>query len=275
MTTARRGTWLLIAGALVGAVLAGREFVRRSTAITPDAAAIVNGVAIARAEFEQALRAVENDRGSPLTEADRKRVLDQLIGEELLYARALKLDLPRRDARLHAEIVSTFVNEVIAPAEMTEPSDADLLEYFTQHVASFAAEPLVRIEALLFALAADAEDAARRLRAGESLQPVAAKSAPFPLAVPTTLSTRESLTTALGPTAARTALTLAQGDVSDPIRTTDGHVVLRVVQRRASPPQLADVRQQVRAALIRERGEQRLRDTIAELRSHADVRLPR
>jgi len=270
----RRARWLIIGGAGIGALLAGREIVGTRATITTGAAAVVNGVVIPRTEFDQALRAAANDRGSPLTKVDEQRVLDRLIGEELLYARALALDLPRRDSRLHAEIVSTFVSEVVAPAETTEPNDAELTQYFEANIARFRGEPIVRVEALLFATADHAVAAVRRLRAGEPIESLNAESERFALSVPTTLSTRETLTAVLGPTAARAAITLPEGDVSEPIVTAAGNVVIRVVERRASTPRMNVVRAQVRAALLRERGEQRLRETIDELRAGADVRIP-
>lgn len=276
----RRGLWLLAAGALIGAVTAGREVLGTSQRLPSGAAALVNGVPIARVEFEQAIAAAAGDRGSPLDRAEQDHILDRLIDEELLFAHALALDLPRRDARLHSEIVSTLISQVAAPPEGGEPTDAELAQHLEAHRARFQGEPLVRVEALLFAAASDppgqtagqrATSAARRLRAGEPMERIA-DSDRFPLPVPTSLSSRETLTAALGPTATRTALGLPEGAVSDPVRTADGHVVLRVLERRASVPQLADVRAQVRDALLRKRGEDRLRETIDELRARADVR---
>lgn len=281
-----RAIWMLVAGALVGTVFAGRDVISSRTAIAPDAAATVDGVVITHDEFDQALRAAEQDRGSPLTTAEQTHVLDRLIGEELLFARALALDLPRKDARLHAEIVTTYIAEVVAPAEHYEPTEAELLQHLEANAARFTAEPLVRVNALLFTAAGDqdgvtadvrAQVAVGRLRAGEPVDQVAADSDKFPLPVPVPASwtSREALTTALGPTAATTALALAEGAVSEPIRTHAGTVIVHVIERRAATPMLDEVREHVRAELVRQRGERQLRETIDELRSRADVRLAR
>jgi hypothetical protein len=50
---------------------------------------------------------------------------------------------------------------------------------------------------------------------------------------------------------------------------------VRVLARRAAAPKLEDVRAQVRTELLRQRGEQQLRETIDQLRARADVRLAR
>lgn len=54
-----------------------------------DVAAVVDGIAISRLDFERAVAAVSGDRREPLGRTDRERILDTLITEELLVARAL------------------------------------------------------------------------------------------------------------------------------------------------------------------------------------------
>src|SRR5262245_40714293 len=61
MSTDRRSTVLLAAGALAGLTLAAVQLVWRpeaATALSPDVVASVNGVAISRADYEQALAGV-------------------------------------------------------------------------------------------------------------------------------------------------------------------------------------------------------------------------
>lgn len=272
---------LLVVGALLGAVIAGREVIGMREAVPSGVAALVDGVPIAQVELEQAIAAASEDRGTPLDADEQREVLDRLIGEELLFARALALDLPRHDTRLHTEIVSTFVSQVVAPAEGAEPTDAELTQLLSTERARFTAEPLVRLDTLFFAEATDssrptaerrAQLASARLRSDEPVTNITDADR-FPLPVPTSLSSRETWTAVIGPTATRTALTLPHGAVSDPIRTVDGYVVLRVIERRAIVPKLSDVRAQVRAAWIRKRGEDELRATIDDLRSRADVRM--
>src|SRR5262245_47634192 len=84
MATDRRGTALLAAGALAGLALAAVQLVWRpgpATALSPDVVATVNGVAISRADFEQALSGVASDRRSGLRAGDAERVLARLVDE--------------------------------------------------------------------------------------------------------------------------------------------------------------------------------------------------
>jgi parvulin-like peptidyl-prolyl isomerase len=76
----------------------------------------------------------------------------------------------------------------------------------------------------------------------------------------------------LGPSVLQTALSLPVGGVSQPIASTGGYHVVRVVEREDDVvPPFETVRAAVRAEVVRRRGETALRDYLTELRAEADV----
>ena len=76
----------------------------------------------------------------------------------------------------------------------------------------------------------------------------------------------------LGPSVLQTALALPVGGVSQPIASTGGYHVVRVLEREddAVPP-FETVRAAVRAEVVRRRGETALHQYLKQLRAEADV----
>jgi hypothetical protein len=76
----------------------------------------------------------------------------------------------------------------------------------------------------------------------------------------------------LGPSVIETALELPVGGVSQPIASTGGYHVVRVVEREPDvTPAFDVVRASIRAEVVRRQGETALRDYLAQLRSEADI----
>jgi parvulin-like peptidyl-prolyl isomerase len=120
---------------------------------------------------------------------------------------------------------------------------------------------------------ARAEDAARRLRAGEGCATVAAELGDAPLAaLPDAALPPAKLRDYVGPTALRAALELDEGAVSDPVRSGTGYHVLQLVERQPDAvPALAEIRPEVVAEWRRRAGERALRAYLDELRANASV----
>lgn len=278
---------LLAIGAAFGLALAAFDLVggpRGSEPIPADAVALVDGVALQRVDYERALEALASDRRTPLDDADRRRVLDRLIDEELLVQKGLALGLERRDKRVRSDIVASVVESVVSEATTREPSDAEIAAFFADDRALFARPGRLRVRQILFRVTsgvtdeqalARAGDAVKRLRAGEPFAQVASALGDAPLVeLPTGRIDPATLREYLGPTVARSVEDLAVGIPSEPIRSAAGYHVVEVVEREPGvTPQLADVRDQVRAELRRRNEDAALRTYVDELRRSGDVRV--
>jgi len=271
----RRSLVLLSAGALAGLGLAAVQLVWRPTpgaAVPGDAVAIVNGVAIARADFEQALAAVATDRRSGLRAGDAQRVLARLIDEELLLQRALGLGLVRREPRVRGQLVSTMIDTVLAEAGSREPSEEELRTFYDQHAEYFGQPGRIRIvhRAVPGTDGRAREQAvalAAALERGETPE-----ASPNVVTAPEALLPVAKLEQYLGPTVLETALELPVGGVSQPIAAAGSYHVVRLIEREpAVVPAFEVVRAAVRAEVVRRRGETALREYLDRLRSQADI----
>lgn len=273
----------LVGGPRVPAVLA--------PAGAEPAAALVNGVPIPRASIERFTEALASERPARMgsggsDRADLARTaLDRAIEDELLFQRAVALELPRTDFLARKQLVKTLIEVVVREAEGTEPSAAEIETTYRDEPEFFRRPGRLAVRSMLFrdgAAGARPEPAPVRLEraraqlaAGEDFARVAAELADPPvIPLPAGPLTPTELREYLGPTAATTALALEPGQVSEPIRTSAG-VMLVIVDARepGAIPALAEVRDQVREVARRRAGERALGDYLAALRAHAVIQL--
>ncbi|HSQ01191.1 MAG TPA: peptidyl-prolyl cis-trans isomerase [Candidatus Dormibacteraeota bacterium] len=283
-TGPRRPTALLAGGAVLGALLAAAGLTAPGVAtLPPDVVALVNQSPIRTEDYVRMVEAVAGDRRAPIEDADKQRVLDRLIEEELLVQRGLTLDLPRLDRRVRADLTQTVIDGIASQADEREPSDSELQAFYDAHRDIFAGPGRLRVRQVFVrvttpsdpAALARADQAAQRLRAGESIDAVQAALGDPPLAaLPDTPLPPTKLRDYLGPTALRTALELDVGEVSDPVRSGTGYHVLQVAERQAdTAPTLDEVRPQVVAEFHRQASERALRNYLDELRAGAEVKV--
>jgi parvulin-like peptidyl-prolyl isomerase len=226
--------------------------------------------------------ALASDRRAPLDEADRRRVLDRLIEEELLVQHAVELGLVRSDRRVRADLVTAVLGALNAASDAYEPDDEEVAAFFTENREYFARPARLRVHVVRVATPAGsdrvaqrarAEQAVARLRGGEPAQAVREALGDEPVApLPDALLPPAKLREYLGPSALEAALVLAPGEVSEPVATPQGYLVLRLVERtERAAPTLAEVEPQVRAEMRRRSGDRALRQRLDELRADAAV----
>ncbi len=281
----RRPLILLGIGAALGIGVAAAGLLERASPaghLPSGAVALVNGTPIRLEDYQRVLTAVDADRRTALDEAQRRAILDRLIDEELLIQRGLELGLVRQDARVRKNLTTAVIESVVGESAEVQPTEADIAAFYAQHQEFFSRPGRVRarqiwvraVNAAEAALALQrAQEAARRLRGGEEFQMVSGALGDREVApLPDALLPPSKLSDYLGPTALRTLLGMAPGDVSDPIRAQSGYHVLQVVQREANQvPPLAEIRTQVAAEVRRRRSDQALRRYLDDLRSRASV----
>jgi hypothetical protein len=277
---------LLWAGALLGMGLAAFGVLRRDARETPEpsgAVALVDGHALSREAFERLRERVGEARGSPVEAASEQReLLERMIDEELLLRHGLELDLVHVDPELRGALLRSVVGAIQGAAEIEEPEEARLREFYRAHAELVRAPPRFDVELLHVALEGRSEsgsyrlaaELARRAREGETLAGLRAElgdaGAP-PLPAPVTL---DALAERLGPNAARAVAQLAPGEVSDPLRGSEGWWVIRLRERALSGElPFEEVRERVREAWWSERGEAALREYLERARAEAEIRI--
>lgn len=289
-----RPRWLLGLGAALGLVVATAGIVEPAPDgdLPEDAVAVVNGSVIRESSYQRALAALASDSKDPLSERDRRHVLDRLIEEELLVQRAVTLGLDRTDPVVRNTLVSAMIETIVAGVGQQEPTAEEVAGFYEQNreffartdrywvrqlrfpVASGAPAAAVSEEAEAAALAM-AEEAVRRLRAGEPLSQVGRElAAGDVLPLPDGYLPAGKLREYLGPTPALRASALESGEVSEPVRGGSAWHVLQMIERVTSPPlPLEAVESQVRAEMRRRAGDESLRTYLDRLRDEAEVRL--
>jgi hypothetical protein len=286
-----RARLLLALGAAAGAGLAAWGLLGSPAggkdALPDGVVASVNGVEITRDAFAELVGAVATERRTTtLDDAERRRMLDRLVDEELLLQRGIALDLPRLDRTSRRAIVSAVIAAVTADAESAAPTEDELRGFLADEGERFRQPGRIEVEVLLAAVGSPprsepeavayrrAVDAVGRLRAGEPFERVRDDLGdPLPVSPPAGEITLDELRAALGPSAALAVEKLAPGETSDPVRGASGYAVVRLRRREAgSVPAFDTIRDQVKAEYVRSVGERALSDYLAELRSSADVR---
>jgi len=246
----------------------------------------VNGVPIRSEDYLRAVDALASDRRAPLGEDDRRRVLDRLIEEELLVQHALSLGLARSDRRVRGDLVSAVLGSIVASSDGYEPEPEEVERFYREERDYFALPGRLRVAQIFVgaeprraeALAqARAEEAVRRLRAGEPLEAVRGELGDPEIApLPDAPLPPARLRGYLGPTALAAALELEPGEASPPVRSAQGYHVLQLREREAARvPPLPEVLAQVRAEMQRRAGDRALRERLDALRAGGDVQVAR
>ncbi len=254
-TTARSFSLAAI-GAALGLLLAGRAlFTAPGTstlAVPAEDVALVNQQPIARIDYLAQIRALYGVDYAQATAAQRHQVLDDMIREELFVQRAREIDVAAGDPDVRAAMVTAVEMQIAADALTTQPSEAQLRDYFTAHRDRYSAEGTLRVRDLRFAPgdAARAQAAAAALR---NAPPAAAPGGGFGAVEPPGSGAEEFYFAArlhLGANLFALARGLHAGEVSAPVALADGIHVLYVQENRTPQPiDFAAARPQVLADL--------------------------
>jgi hypothetical protein len=286
-----RATWLLWLGAGSGLVLAIASLAvptaRDASAALPDGAvAIVNGALILRADYDGELQRVAERERRALTARDKQAVVQRLVDEELMLERGLELGMARADAPTRRALLSAVVAAERASADGSGSPEA--IDRLYQEAADRLAQPgKLRLRQLTFrvlnqdALAATrarAEDAVRRLRAGERFEDVrgatGADAEAGADALPDQLLAADELRQRIGPVALAAALALQPGAVSDVLGSGSLLRVLLLVERgEPQLPPLQQIRAQVQRLYEQQAADRALAAQIAALRAAAEIRV--
>ena len=290
----RRSLTLLAIGALTGLAIAGYGlFTAQGTAtraIPAEAIATVNGRLILRTDF---VTQVQTQFGVPFaqsTEAQRQRVLDDMIAEELTVQRGLDADLSSYDPEVRQALVNGVELQIFADVLARQPTDAQLRDYYEKHKDKYVRDGIMQLRDLMVPATPQhtssdtlpvADKATAALRHGQPLEGVMQE---YGLRDSRRLLDSGHIDTGdvfdfsakarLDPKVFEAASKLRAGQTSDPVVTADGvHVV--VMLKRDPPRQrdFAEVSNEVWTDLKKEAQDQVRKGNLKYLAGKADIRI--
>jgi parvulin-like peptidyl-prolyl isomerase len=229
---------LAAAGAIVGLAMAGFGlFTAKGTStlmVPPEDVALVNQQPISRLDYTALLETMYATDTAHASAAQKRRVLHDMILEELEVQRGKELDVAAIDPQVRTAIAAAVEQQVAMPALTDKPSELQLRAFFDTHRETYLSEGVIGLHDLLFADATSADKAATALRSGQALTTILqtlhghdtdkVKGDDFYFAAKIHL----------GDVLFAAAKVLSAGTVSDPVATEDGvHVI---VVGKNSPP---------------------------------------
>jgi hypothetical protein len=273
-------------GAALGLAIAGFGLLTSkgtaTHAVPPENVALVNQRPILRTDF---IAQAETELGKPFGEAtvaERLKVLDEMIREELFVQRGLELDFPGTDPDTRTALVAAVEQQVVADVTTHLPADAELQKHFEENRANYATEGTMTLHNLLLPKAkstgpdamAMAQKAADALRGHSPLDDVV-KTYGLQEVVAEHASDEQfyfAQKIHLGEPLYERALTLDDGDVSAPVVAGDGvHVIQMVKHVKPLPLTFERVRGQVLNDYVTA-AKKRLEDAdLQYLRDKADI----
>jgi len=287
--TSRRPLILLALGAAAGLGVAAFGLLSGTAddaSLPAGAVASVDGRPIFRDGYERLVAGLDADTREPVTPAQRRRVLDRMIDEELLVQRGLSLGLAESDRRVRADITSAMIRSVVLEAEDEPPTEDDLQAFYREAAPFFTQPGRIRVAQVFFRVPAGSDDASvreragaarDRLRAGDALETVRKEDGDREVApIPDAMLPPAKLREYIGPTALRAVMALDEGGVSDPVRSGTGvHVFVLLGREAARVPAFDEIHEQVRAEWVRRAGDRALRGYLDGLRDDAVVVIAR
>lgn len=233
--------------------------------------AVVNGQPVAESVLRMYALTAERKNLEEMSPEDRERVLDDLIGLQLLAQQATKDGLT--SSRTLAAQVELQRLRLVANAMATDyieknpPSDADIQAIYEENLPLLVAEQY-KARHILVPTKEEAESVIAQLRQGSDFVALAEERADGPTGPNGGALDWFSLDSMPPPFAAAVGAMTAGSYSTEPVQTDFGfHVILLEETRKQEPPGLADIRDELANAAQRKR----LDDYIKGLRESATV----
>jgi PPIC-type PPIASE domain/SurA N-terminal domain len=149
-----RSFFLAACGAVIGLLLAGYGLFTASGTSTlgvpAEDVALVNQQPVARSDYLIQLQSLYNVDFSHATPAQRRKVLDDMIREELFVQRGKELDVAAADPEVRNAMVNAVELEIAADAITSQPTEAMLRSYYQAHLDRYASEGVMTVEDYIF-----------------------------------------------------------------------------------------------------------------------------
>ena len=289
----RRSLLLLAAGAIVGLAIAGYGlFTAKGTStnrLPPEDIALVNQKPIYRSDFLIQTQTLYGVPFKETTHEQRRKVLEDMINEELMVQRGIEVDLPGYDPDVRTALVNGVELQMYADVLAKVPTEAELRAYYDNHRDKYASIGVMRLRDLLVNMPPSETDTQRmeravrtvaELRAGAKLDDAFMQKsgmrdsgALFQSGKPDLEDIFDFAAQAkLMPKVYAAVKELPAAHVSEPINDIDGiHIVIMTARSTPKAPDFAAVRERVWADLKTEAQDKIRNATYGYLRSKADI----
>jgi len=259
---------------------------RSKRGVPPEAIATVNDRLILRTDHVKQTEARLEIPFAAATSEQRRRVLDEMIAEELLVQRGLAADLPLHDPEVRKALVSGVELQMFASVLAQQPSEEDLRNYYAKHKDKYVRDGRMQLRDLVVPAEVGhprkiAKAAVVALRGGAPLQGVMQQfglrdSGKLPDSgqdEPGWL-VESSVRARLAPGLFHAASALSGGEVSEPITVADRvHIVVMYEREPPRQREFDEAANQVWADLRRD-AQQAVREShLRHLRENADVQI--
>ena len=281
----RRSLLFYAAGAVLGLGLAGFAlFTAKGTTVRtfpPEDVALVNGRQILRSDFLTQIQVETGQTYEQTTQAQRRKVLGEMIDEELLVQRGVEVDLAASDPDVRAALVSGVNLQVDADVLASQPTPADLFAYYNQHIDKYSSDGVMKLRDLVMPLGeltadaaqAKAQMAADAINHGAALDPIIAQ---YALKDSDRIDRDDNFDFAvkakLGPDIFKAAAKLMPGQASTPVKQPDGlHIIVMVARKPSVRLDYAQAQDNVWQDYKREAREKVERANLNYLKGRADI----
>ena len=286
-----RSMVLCAIGAVVGLAIAGVGlFSARGTAthnVPPEDIALVNQRPVLRSDFVTQLEGETGESFDQATRAEKLKVLDEMIREELLVQRGLELDFAETDQMTRNALAMAMDQQALAEATTSQPSEQQLREFFNKNPARYASDGILTVRHLVLVAASGgagggaasggeqamqkAHEAVSALRANTSVEAVIAK---FGLTEPRNDGDEFYFAAKihLGDAVYAQALRMKEGEVSEPLQAADGIHIVQVIKDKVPVPlSFEHARLQVLTDLKNAQQERLMAATMKFLRERSKI----
>jgi hypothetical protein len=270
-------------GAVVGLAIAGVGlFSARGTDthnVPPEDIALVNQRPVLRSDFVTQLESETGETFEQATRAEKLKVLDEMIREELLVQRGLELDFAETDQMTRNALSMAMDQQALAEATTSQPSEQQLREFFEKSATRYASDGILTVRHLVLPASGGsgdqvmqrARDAVSALRANTPVEAVISK---YGLTEPRNDGDEFYFAAKihLGDVVYAKALQLKEGEVSEPLQAADGiHIVMVVKDKVPVPLSFERARLQVLTDLKNAQQERLMAATMKFLRERSNI----
>jgi parvulin-like peptidyl-prolyl isomerase len=241
-----RSMTLCAIGAVVGLAIAGVGlFSARGTAthnVPPEDIALVNQRPVLRSDFVTQLEGETGESFDQATRAEKLKVLDEMIHEELLVQRGLELDFAETDQMTRNALAMAMDQQALAEVTTSQPSEQQLREFFDKNPARYASDGILTVRHLVLPATGGGEPAVQKAREAVSAlranTPVEAVIAKFGLTEPRNDGDEFYFAAQihLGDAVYAQALRMKAGEVSEPLQAEAGIHIVKVIGNKVPVP---------------------------------------